>query len=191
MDKKYIDLWDIAKPVYQTSRPFDLEHIQWLLSVAEGIAVTENIDKDVFIPLVILHDIGYSDTESSKFWQHDIRKAHMLAGAKMAQQILRKQKYTKNQIEKITYYISVHDEWALGNNEGYKHDKLLSIFTDLDFIWMASEVGFPYFLKSLNKTPTQMIDWLVTNEKLTNRPFASKSTKQLFDKLIKERRDSC
>jgi len=184
----YKKIYQKAIPYYKKSRKFDVEHIDWLLSVADQIVDTENLDAEIFIPLILLHDIGYSEMNSD-FWGKDTRKAHMEIGAKLTREILAEFNYDSLKSQKIVEYIAIHDQWALGNHEIYKNDRLLGIFSDLDFIWMASAVGFPFFMVELGKTKDELIDWLLSNEKLVNRPFASISTKQLFAKLIEQRKN--
>ncbi len=188
MNDSFLEIYEKAKPIYATSRAFDAEHIAWMFSVCEELCLKENLDADVFIPLVLLHDIGYAKIKEN-FWGADTRRGHMEAGAKMAEEILEDLNYPADGTKKIVDYIKVHDEWALGNHEIYKKDKLLGNFTDLDFIWMASQPGFPHFMKELNKTSEELIDWLVQNEKLTNRPFASMTTAKLFEQLIADRKN--
>lgn len=127
MDKIFTKLWILAKPYYQKSRTFDLKHIQWMMPVAEKVAKEEGIDLEVFMPLVILHDIGYCKYKEKSFWEKDTRKAHMIEGAKLAEEILTKVGYPNLKRKRILEYIMIHDEWALGNNYIYKSDKLLSI----------------------------------------------------------------
>ena len=86
-------------------------------------------------------------------------------------------------------YVSIHDNWAFGDNSIYREDAVLGIFTDLDFIWMATQKGFPSLMKIINKSPDQMLEYLVNNEKLIARPFFNKSTESLFKQYITKRKE--
>ena len=148
----------------------------------------ENIDGSLLLPLVILHDVGYAEVPKDNPFKINLRKAHMKAGALMAKIILDKVSYPKSKIKKIVHLVSMHDNWALGEDGIYKKDKLLGVFNDLDFMWMATPKGFPALMKILNKTSMEMVAYLETNEKLARRPFCTKTTKGMFDKYIQARK---
>ena len=188
MKQIYEKIWELAKPYYKKGRPMDIDHIQWMMRDAFFVCQKENLDDSLLLPLVILHDVGYAEVPKDTPFKLNLRKAHMEAGAKIARHILEKLNYPKDKIEKIEYYISVHDNWALGDNEIYIKDKILGAFTDLDYTWMATPKGFPALIKILNKTKQEMIEYLETHEKPTNRPFSTKTTKNLYEKYLEDRR---
>jgi putative nucleotidyltransferase with HDIG domain len=126
MKKIYQRLWALAKPYYKKGRPFDMLHIQILLKNAETVCHKEKIDASLLIPLVILHDIGYGTTQPV-FFEKNLKKQHMIAGAKLANTILRKINYPKDKIKKIVHWISIHDNWIFGQTTIYKRDKVLAI----------------------------------------------------------------
>jgi HD superfamily phosphodiesterase len=142
----------------------------------------------LLLPFVILHDVGYSEVPKDNPFKLNLRKAHMEAGAKIARHILEKLNYPKEKIEKIEYYVSVHDNWALGDNEIYKMDKILGVFTDLDYMWMATPKGFSALMKILNKNKRELLEYLETNDKPNLRPFSTKTTKNLYEEYLKDRR---
>ena len=190
MEDIYKKIWELAKPYYLKGRPADVDHIEWMMDVAEQVCEKEGIDKTIFLPLVILHDAGYSQVENPKdnSYKIDMRKAHMKAGEELSKEILKSVNYNSEKIEKISYYVSVHDNWALGDDKIYLKDHLLGIFHDLDFMWMATPKGFPFLMKMLQKNPKEMLDYIINNDNLTKRPFSSKTTKELFWKYINDRR---
>jgi hypothetical protein len=112
----------------------------------------------------------------------------MEAGEKIAKRILEKTDYPESKMEKIVYYVSVHDNWALGEDDIYKKDKILGIFNDLDFLWMATPKGFPALMKILDKNHNEMISYLEKDDKPKKRPFSSKTTKKLFEDYLKDRK---
>jgi HD superfamily phosphodiesterase len=186
MKKIYSKIWELAKPYYLKGRPNDVEHIKWMMKDALLVCKEENLDDSLLLPLVILHDVGYSKVPKNNPFNLDIRKAHMKEGKKLAESILKKVDYPKGKIEKISYYVSVHDNWALDDNSVYENDLVLATFTDLDFIWMATKKGFPLMMDYLNKDKKELLDFIQNNEKLTKRPFSTKTTKKLFEKYLKE-----
>lgn len=184
---KYLQIWELARLYYEKGRPMDIDHIEWMITDATLLCEKEDLASDLLLPLVILHDVGYSNVPKDNPFNLDLRQAHMAEGAKIAAIILAKLKYPIEIIDKIAYLISVHDNWALGDNEIYKKEKILASFNDLDFMWMATPKGFPALIKILNKTGTDMIDFLEHNEKLVDRPFATTTAKSLFNNYLAER----
>lgn len=184
---KYLQIWELARPYYERGRPMDVDHIEWMIGDALRLCEAENLDADYLLPLVILHDVGYANVPKDNPFNLDLRRAHMAEGAVIAREILTRLGYPAKIIDVIAYYVSVHDNWALGDNGIYKKDKILGSFTDLDFIWMATPKGFPALMKILNKTPHEMTEYLRSNEKLTARPFVTISAKQSFEEYLLQR----
>lgn len=188
MKKIYKDIWKLAKPYYKIGRPQDIDHIVWMIQDALKVCKAEKIDETILLPLVILHDVGYSQIPKDNSFKIIIRKSHMQKGAKLAKEILEKLNYSINKTEKISYYVSVHDNWALGDNIIYKKDKILGTFNDLDFIWMTTKKGFDSVRKIMKKKPQEMLEWVENNEKLIKRPFKTKIVKKLWKKYLTERK---
>ena len=187
MKQIYQQIWKLAKPYYKKGRPMDINHIEWMMKDALLVCKKEKLDDSLLLPLVILHDVGYAETGPG-YYNKKLKIAHMKAGKKIAKKILEKVNYPKEKIKKICYYISVHDNWFLGDNKVYENDIILATFTDLDFIWMVAPKGFPEFLKILQKTKKETIKYIENNEKLTARPFSTKTAKELYQKYLKERK---
>ncbi len=187
MKQVYNRIWELAKPYYEKSRHMDIDHIEWMMQDAFLVCQKENIDDSLLLPLVILHDVGYSKAPKDNPFKLNLRKAHMKSGAIIARHLLEQVNYHKDKIEKIAYYISVHDNWALGEDEIYKKDIILGTFTDLDYIWMATPKGFPALMKILNKNKQEMLKYLETNDKLKLRPFSTSITKNLYEQYLNNR----
>ena len=168
----------------------DLAHIKWMMKEALTVCRKENIDDSLLLPLVILHDCGYAITPKNNSFKLTTRKQHMRKGAEITKKILGKIDYPKKKVKKIINYVFVHDNWALGDNSIYRKDKILSVFNDLDFIWMVTPRGFQEVGKILNKNPQDMLEYLENNEKLNNRPFFAPTTKKLFYSYLKKRTNS-
>ncbi len=189
MDPIYFKIWELAQPYYEKGRPMDIAHIKWMMRDAFLVCQIEKIDDSLLLPLVILHDVGYAKVPKDNISDLDLRKANMEEGAKIAKEILEKVDYPKDKVEKIVYYISVHDNWAFGDNEIYKNDKILAVFTDLDFIWMATEKGFVAVADNLKLNHKSMLEYLQNNPKLVERPLSTKMTEKLFANYIEERKE--
>ena len=189
MDPIYFKIWELAQPYYEQGRPIDIARIKWMMRDAFLVCQIEKIDDSLLLPLVILHDVGYAKVPKDNISDLDLRKANMKEGAKIAKVILEQVNYPKDKVEKIVYYVSVHDNWAFGDNEVYKKDKILAVFTDLDFIWMATEKGFVAVADNLKLNHKSMLEYLQNNPKLTERPLSTKITQKLFANYIEERKE--
>ena len=188
MKKEYEDIWRLAKPYYEKGRPMDVDHIAWMMKDALLVCENEGLDDSLLLPIVILHDVGYAEIPKDNPFNLDSRKAHMAAGAKIAKDILKQLNYPANKAKKIEYYVSVHDNWALGKDSVYEDDLILSVFTDLDYTWMATPKGFPALMKILDKNKKEMLLYLENHEKPRKRPFSTRTTKELYKKYLSDRR---
>jgi hypothetical protein len=187
MKQIYQQLWELAKPYYEQGRPMDIDHITWMMEEALKVCEKEDIDDSLLMPLVILHDVGYSQVPKDNPTKINLRKDHMKAGAIIAKEILEKVNYPKEKSEKICYYVSVHDNWALNDNSVFK-DPILAVFNDFDFMFTMTPKGFEPVKKILNMTSKELIEWAENEEKHIKRPFKTETTRLLFEKYIKNRR---
>ncbi len=190
MKEVYKKIWELAMPYYIKGRPMDIDHIEWMMQDAEIVCQQEKIDDFLLLPLVILHDVGYSINRGTDKLQFDpdFKTIHMKDGAKIAKEILNRVDYPKEKIEKISYYISVHDNWCLGDDSVYQNDTILHTFNDLDYMWMAAPKGFIALKKQLGKNDKEMIKFLEENDKPVKRPFTTKTTKKLYEDYLLERK---
>ncbi|MDD5567031.1 MAG: hypothetical protein PHH01_02440 [Patescibacteria group bacterium] len=187
IDEIYKKIWEMAKPYYEKGRPMDIEHVDWLIKEAMIVCEKEDIDISLLMPLVILHDVGYAKVPQENPFKLNIRQLHMDEGAKIAKQILDEVDYPEDKKTKVVSYVSVHDNWALGDDHIYHEDKILGVFNDLEYSWMATEKGFPALMKILNKSHSEMLEHLETNEKIKRRPFSTDTTKKLYEGCLKDR----
>jgi len=144
------------------------------------------------LPLVILHDVGYSEVPQVKdanYYQLDIRRLHMEAGKQIALKILKQISYPPQKTDKIGFYISVHDNWAYGEVDLFINDPILGTFKDLDFIWIYTPKGFQALKKILNKTDREMLEHLKSEPSpiFGKKPFSNPTTQQLHDNYLKDR----
>ena len=190
MEGVYKRIWKEAKEYYKKGRPMDIEHIKWMMKIAGKICQKENFDESILIPLVILHDVGYAkvnNLEEIKYFDVDIRKAHMKAGEEIADLILKSIKYRKDKTKKIIKYVGIHDNWAFGEVEIYEKDKMLGTFKDLDYLWPYTRIGFESIKKHLKKNDQEM--WKSLNDEKSpiynKKEFSTIFTKELREKYLK------
>jgi HD domain len=189
MDKVYLEIWKLAKPYYQLGRSYDIPHIEWMMKEADRIADSEGLNKKLLLPIVILHDVGYSSIKQNNPNIKDkvTKIIHMEEGAKIADRILADVDYDKELTEKIVYYISVHDNWLLGDDEPYKECREMAVFNDLDFLWATTSFNvFKGIADSMNKSPKEFYDFWLKDEKINRRPFCCDETREMWKKSIDE-----
>lgn len=187
MDQKYNRLWQIAKHYYQKGQFYNLDHIDWEIKEALTLCKKEKLNDSIFLPLIILHDIGYVRVPRKNPFEKETRTIHMKAGGEITRRILQKIGYPPNKIERISFYVTIHDFWSLGYHWPYKKDLYLGTFNDLDYISMITPKGFPAMKRILMKNSQEMFDYFKDNEKLISRPFVSKTTRGLFSDYLSER----
>ncbi len=190
--KKYKKLLQKALPYYKKGRKGDIEHIKWLYKTVPKFIDKHDkqIDLDILMPVVILHDVGYSKVpKNSDPFNLNIRKLHSLEGAKIAEKILTQLKYSKNKIKTIKKLIKRHDDWAFGKN--FLDEPVLQIFNNFDFIWIYTKKGFDIvrkFTKQNKKDFYKQSLIFYKDFKDSGRKFYSKKIKQYFKHLIKQRK---
>ncbi|MFA5128732.1 MAG: HD domain-containing protein [Patescibacteria group bacterium] len=187
MEDIYLKIFELAKPYYQKGRAYNIPHVSWMMGEADKIADIEHLDKKILLPVVILHDVGYSvikDTNPN-IKDKETKKLHMAEGAKISESILREINYSPVLTEKIVRYISVHDAWLFGDDSPFQECEEMAVFNDLDFLWVTSSFNaFEATAKSMQKTPQQFYEFWIKDEKLTRRPFYCEYTKKLWETSI-------
>jgi len=193
MQDIYLQIWQLSKPYYQKGRPMDIKHIEWFMQKVDEVCEQESLDKTLLMPLAILHDIGYAtlaDIAETNYYDKDIRKAHMEAGAKLAGKILESVNYPKNKSKQIIKYISVHDDWAFGKIDVYLNDRILGTFKDLDYLWIYTQEGCRAIQKVLKKNNAEMLKHLEQEVSpiYGKKPFSTPFTKKLREKYLTDRK---
>ncbi len=189
MEKIYIKLFELAKPYYKKGRSYDIPSIQWMMQQADKIADIENLDKKLLLPLIALHDVGYSKLKDKNpnVKHKEPKIMHMRVGAKIAEKILMQINYDEDYSKKIVHYVSVHDNWVLNDYSPYKECKEMAVFGDLDFMFPLADKSF---LKAradgMGETIKENIQGFSNDKILKIRPLCCKATQALFNELIKK-----
>jgi hypothetical protein len=189
MNDIYKKIWKLAKPYYEKGRSYDISHIGWMMKEADQLADEELLDRRLLLPIVILHDVGYSevDEKNPNIKSKDSKTMHMKVGAKISRAILNQVNYDPNLAEKIVHYISVHDNWLFGDDSPYQECKEMAAFNDLDFLWPTTSFEmFKTMAESMGKTSEEFYDFWIQDEKLERRPFCCDRTRKMWDSSIKE-----
>lgn len=183
----YKKILEKALPYYEKGRKGDVEHVKWLFNTIPKF-VDETMDIETLIPVVLLHDVGYSKVQKgSNPFDLNIRKLHSEEGAKIAVKILEELKYPKEKISEIKRLILKHDNWAFGDS--FTDEPLLLFFQNFDFMWMASKEGFEMcggskdakeFYKRIEKFQEKNIERGIK--------WYNKKVKDFYNKLMRERK---
>lgn len=92
---------------------WDLPHTLAVVHYMKKLMHKKNGDGRILIPAAYLHDIGYSQVvKEGENYQELLKhkKAHMIEGAKLSRNILRKLDFPQDEIEKIAALVKRHDD---------------------------------------------------------------------------------
>lgn len=198
LERKYKEIWDLAKPYLAKCRLWDLWHTQISISFLYQIMKQEGKEEleNILVPAIILHDIGWSTIGEEKniSWQRKkMRVKHMKAGAKIAKEILEEVDYDQELIKKIVRLVSTHDNAYLGITQNAVEEKLMRdadacfVFTDLSF-WKDYHVT--NVIKGVRVTPRGFLKKLVENNSLRHTKTAKGITNQQIIDRTKEIEDT-
>ncbi len=116
LPKEYKGIWEKCLPFFESGRPGDDIHakktVESVLSYKGGI----EFDSEVVIPVAMMHDIGHAAILPEHFKYvtgpekiPNGKLVHMLAGAKIAKDILESVDYDPQKTKEIVEIISIHD----------------------------------------------------------------------------------
>lgn len=113
---KYKKIWEKCQPLLKKGRADDLLHAAQVVEKILAYKGKIKIDREVLIPVAMMHDIGHSAIlkrhlkyVTGEFKIVNGKLVHMLAGAKIAEDILTAVKYDNRKIKEIADIISMHD----------------------------------------------------------------------------------
>ncbi len=156
LPEKYLGVWEKAAPLLKKGRPDDLQHSIEVATLVLNYDGEMDIDKDVLVPVAIMHDIGHSAIlpEDFRFITgldklSNGKLVHMLAGAKIARDILESSGYDPEKSKEIIDIIRVHDADQLKGidlNKFYDTENK-RVFHDLDSLDRYTMQRFNEFMK--------------------------------------------
>lgn len=105
---KYAKLWQKCVPLLKQGRPDDLNHAKETAEFILQYKGKLKFDQEILIPMAMMHDIGHSAILAEHFKYitgpdklTNGKLAHMLIGAKIAQELLIKQNITSKKERKL------------------------------------------------------------------------------------------
>ena len=189
MKAVYKKILEKALPYCEKRRRGDVEHVKWIFETIPKFINEDEIGFDILMPVVILHDVGYSKVQGDNFdpFDLDIRKLHSEEGAKIAEEILRDLSYGEEKIEEIKRLILKHDNWAFGDS--FEDEPVLRAFSNFDWLWCFSDKGFKMFQRIVNKSPKEAYEKLkefqAGNERVGIKWF-NKKIENYFNERMKK-----
>lgn len=141
LSNKYHPIWEAALPLLKQGRPGDDQHAVEVAEFILDYAKDKDLDLDVLIPVAIMHDIGHCAIlpEHIKYISGsqklpNAKLVHMLAGAKIAKDILESIKYDPEKSSEIIDIISIHDMDQIKGVElkDFYNSENKKIFHDID-----------------------------------------------------------
>jgi hypothetical protein len=116
LSEEYRKVWTEALPFLKQGRPGDDEHAAVVVDTVMSYRGNLRFDESILIPVAMLHDIGHAAILSEHFKfitgterLENGKLVHMLAGAKIAQDILAKVRYDPEKSKEIVEIVSMHD----------------------------------------------------------------------------------
>jgi HD superfamily phosphodiesterase len=141
LPEKYQAIWEKSLPLLKVGRPGDDEHAKEVAELILNYQGKLVLDKDILLPVAIMHDIGHAAILPEHFKYitgpekiENGKLVHMLAGAKIAQDILQSLDYNPEKISEIVEIISMHDSDQLKGADVAKiyDTENKKIFHDID-----------------------------------------------------------
>jgi HD superfamily phosphodiesterase len=136
------EIWQVAKS-YLDMRKNDI-HTEICINLAFKLIEREGGDKDIVIPAIILHDVGWKEVPEGLHLKafgpnavsRELTKIHEARGVKIAKRILQMVHYDEEKIEEILEIINGHDtrRGAISLND--------KIVKDADKLWRYTKEGF-------------------------------------------------
>lgn len=154
--KKFEKIWEKALPLLKQGRPGDDTHAAEVVKLIVDFNGDLILDKDILIPVAIMHDIGHSAILPEHFKYitgpeklTNGKLVHMLTGAKIAKDILDSIHYDSEKSKEIIEIISIHDADQLEKIElekFYNTDNK-KLFHDIDSLDRFTELRLKSMLK--------------------------------------------
>lgn len=174
LPKKYEKIWKKALPILKNGRPGDDIHAREVAQLILNYKGKIKFDKDVLVPVGMMHDIGHAAILPEHF-KHitgpnkiaNGKLVHMLAGAKIADDILASVGYDKKKTKEIVDIISIHDFDQIKDVDWKKVYETTNkkVFHDIDALDRYTEqriksMSFMYEREDLLKLLEEFMDLL-------------------------------
>jgi hypothetical protein len=175
-----------ALPYYSETNSYVIPHIYWMMRESLSIINKIKVDESIYLPLLILHDIGYSKTCRNPFFA-DSRIEHMKAGQRLSLKVLQSLGYPELKSQKVSQLVGEHDRFAFGEDSIYQREKELGIFDDLHYSSTLSDESFSSISSFFNDNYKKVIEYF-DPEISQSHTFRSDTTKEIHNRYLTERK---
>lgn len=173
--EKYLKIWREAEPILKKGRVGDVIHCRQTAElIFNYLSQTKKGDPDVLIPTGMLHDVGHAVIlpEHMKYVTGPEKLpggklVHMIAGAKIANDILKSVRYPTNKRKEIVEIIGIHDFDQIKDIDVSKVYNTLDkkLFHDLDSLDRFSKERFDFIMKLYKCGPKKATQLLLKETK--------------------------
>ncbi len=166
LPEKYQTLWAECLPLLRLGRPGDDEHAAETVKLVLDYQGRLEFDADVLIPVAMLHDIGHSAILPEHFkyitGQNKLvngKLVHMLAGAKLAHDLLKKIDYDPEKSQEIVEIVAMHDadQLKIDDWRSWYDTQNKKVFHDLDALDRYTEKRISSVTKSGLYAPDKIV----------------------------------
>ena len=182
MDKKYQEIWLLAKPYLKKGKMKDFVlHTKGVIQAMEYILQNQQADPDIMIPAAMLHDVGWArvDRKLQKNKKDEDRHEALVQHLKMAppiiSNILKEVDYKLDEINQVIDIVMSHKF-----QDPTELDKRLLI--DADAVSDAFPEQFRSDIKSYRVTPRQLFNFRRKND------FYTKTARDIFVNELEARK---
>jgi len=184
MEETFEKIRKLAGP-YLCTRNNDI-HTDIAVEFGFKLLEKEGGDKDIVIPAIILHDIGWKSVPKEsqslaygpKIKSPELNRIHEVEGAKIAKGILEKLNFDQNKTKEILKIIDGHD------SRKEAHSLNDSVVKDADKLYRYSKEGLRIDCGRFSITPKEALDLATRN---LDRWLLTNSAKEIAREEIKNR----
>ena len=182
MEETFKEIREMAGP-YLCTRNNDI-HTDIAVEFAFRLLEKENGDKDIVIPAIILHDVGWkripeelqSQAYGPKIKSPELNRMHEIEGAKIAKEILEKINFDRDKTKEILEIIDGHD------SRKEAHSLNDSIVKDADRLYRYSKAGVQIDCARFSITPKEALELAIQN---MDKWLLTHSAKEIANEEIK------
>jgi len=158
---RYRPIWQKCQSLLKQGRRGDLEHAQETVQSILNYRGSLKFSQDILVPVAMMHDIGHYVIlpEHFKFITGpekivNGKLVHMLAGAKIAKDILTSLKYPRSRIAEVVEIISIHDADQLQGIDAKKiyNTANKKFFHDIDSLDRYTEMRLKSYQAMYSRT---------------------------------------
>jgi len=161
MQPQHQNIWEKALPYLQT-RSNDTHTLYCYYFAQQLLAIHQDVDPEIVLPVVLLHDVGWStvpeDKQLHSFGPNmrypELRRRHETEGARIAAEILQSLDYDPLRINRMITIIDGHDS----RKESLSLED--SLVKDTDKLWRYTPFGLQTVSEWFGYTIPDQLDLL-------------------------------